>query len=53
MFRKIKGLGESFNYSHFVGKMILSIELEVAVRVRSRISLMFNIIQVVTSRDEF
>lgn len=42
MFRKINGLGESFNYSHFTGKMILSIE--VAVRARSRISLIFTLI---------
>lgn len=47
MLRKIKGSGERFNYSHFMGKMILSIELEVTVRAY------FNIIQVAISRDEF
>lgn len=44
MFRKIKGSGESFNYSHFMGKMILSIELEVTVRARCRISLTLTLI---------
>lgn len=44
MFRKIKDSGESFSYSHFMGKMILSIELEVTVRARCRISLTLSLI---------